>query len=93
MKPSVKGLTFTCALLWGGCMLVVGLINLADPAYGQEFLRMMSSVYPGADTTRTIGRVILGCIYGFVDGAIAGWLFAMLFRAFASPNETHPSIH
>ena len=89
MKPSVKGLTLTCALMWGGCMLVVGLINLADPAYGQEFLRLMSSVYPGADTTRTLTRVLVGCVYGFIDGAVAGWLFAMLFRAFARPAETH----
>jgi hypothetical protein len=83
MKSSVKGLTMTCALLWGGCLLVVGLINLADPSYGREFLRMMSSVYPGADTTRTLGRVLLGTVYGFADGAIAGWLFATLFNKFA----------
>jgi len=93
MKPSVKGLTLTCALLWGGCMLVVGLINLADPAYGREFLNMMSSVYQGADTARTIGRVLLGCVYGFIDGAVAGWLFSMLLRAFSSTAETHSSAH
>ncbi|HTB12258.1 MAG TPA: hypothetical protein VK752_11830 [Bryobacteraceae bacterium] len=83
MKPSVKALSMTCALLWGGCVLIVGLINLADPAYGREFLRIMTSVYPGADATRTLGRVLLGGLYGFVDGAIGGWLFAMLFRMFA----------
>lgn len=88
---SVKGLTMTCALLWGGCMLLVGLINLADPSYGQEFLRMMSSVYPGADTTRTLGRVVLGGVYGFVDGAVAGWLFAMLFKAFET-SGTHVGV-
>jgi hypothetical protein len=93
MKSSVKGLTLTCALLWGGCILLIGLINLADPAYGREFLRMMSSVYPGADTARTVGRVVLGGVYGFVDGAIAGWLFAMLFKLFALPSETHPGGH
>jgi hypothetical protein len=68
-------------------MLLVGLINLADPSYGGEFLRMMSSVYPGADTARTIGRVLLGTVYGFVDGAIAGWLFAWLYRLFANPHR------
>jgi hypothetical protein len=93
MKSSVKGLTMTCALLWGGCMLVVGLINLADASYGGEFLRLMSSVYPGADTTRTLARVVLGAIYGFVDGAVAGWLFAMLFNAFGSSGQTHAGGH
>jgi hypothetical protein len=93
MRTSVKGLTMTCALLWGGCMLLVGLINLADASYGGEFLRMMSSVYPGADTARTLGRVLLGTVYGFVDGGVAGWIFAMLFNAFNSPSQTHIGSH
>ena len=80
MRISVKGVALTFGLLWGGCLLVVGLINLADASYGGAFLAMMSSVYPGADTTRTLGRVLLGAIYGFVDGAIGGYLFAALYK-------------
>ena len=68
-------------------MLLVGLINLANASYGSTFLSMMSSVYPGADTTRSIGRVLLGAVYGFVDGAIAGWLFAALYRLFGKPKS------
>ena len=59
---------------------MVGLINLADSSYGGAFLAMMSSVYPGADTTRTLGRVLLGAIYGFADGVIGGYLFAALYK-------------
>jgi hypothetical protein len=91
MKHPVKALTVASAILWGGCMLIVGLINMADPSYGGEFLRLMSSVYPGADTARTLGRVLLGTIYGFVDGAIAGWLFAILFSAFGQDRTSHTS--
>jgi hypothetical protein len=93
MKSSLKGVTLTCALLWGGCLLVVGLINLAEPSYGGHFLRMMSSVYPGADTARTLGRVLLGGVYGFVDGAVAGWLFAMLYRMFTAHGAMQPGGH
>lgn len=89
MRSSLKGATMTCALLWGGCMLIVGLINLADASYGGEFLRMMSSVYPGADTARTLGRVLLGAGYGFVDGAVAGWLFAAIYRFFTAHDTPH----
>ena len=81
MRPSVKALTVAAAVMWGGCMLLVGLINLADASYGTAFLHMMSSVYPGADTQRTIGRVLLGTLYGCVDGAIAGFVFGWLCRA------------
>jgi len=90
MRLSLKAITLSAATLWGFAMLFVGLIHLADPAYGGEFLRMMSSVYPGADTTPTLWRVLLGTAYGFVDGAVAGCLFGMLYRAFAHP-ATIPS--
>jgi hypothetical protein len=90
MRASVKAITITSAILWGGCMLLVGLINLADPSYGGEFLRMMSSVYPGADTARTIGRVLVGASYGIIDGAVAGYLFAVLYRLF---TREHRSAH
>lgn len=87
MRSSVKAVTITSALLWGSCLLVVGLINLADASYGGEFLRMMSSVYPGADTARTLGRVLLGGVYGFVDGGVAGFLFTALYRLFTQPHS------
>ena len=85
MKISMKAVALTFALMGGGCMLFVGLINLADASYGAEFLRMMSSVYPGADTAPTIGRVLLGTVYGFFDGGIAGCLFVWLYRILAGP--------
>jgi hypothetical protein len=87
MKRSIMAITLTSALLWGGCMLLVGLINLADPSYGGDFLRMMSSVYPGADSTRTLGSVLLGTVYGFLDGGIAGFLFAFLYRWLAGQGQ------
>lgn len=89
MRHPVRALTWTAAVLWAAYMLIVGLINLVDPRYGGEFLRMMSSVYPGADTTRTLGRVLLGTVYGFVDGAIAGWLFGLLVQAFGRDHASH----
>jgi hypothetical protein len=63
-------------------MLFVGLLHMAVPSYGGEFLRTMSSLYPGADTAPTLGRVLVGTVYGLVDGAVAGWLFGWLYHAF-----------
>jgi hypothetical protein len=87
MKPSIRAITVSAALLWGGCMLLVGLINLADASYGGAFLRMMSSVYPGADTSRTLSRVLLGTVYGFVDGAIVGYVFGALYSLFGREHR------
>lgn len=83
MRVSLKAITLSSAILWGFAMLFVGLVHMADSAYGGDFLRMMSSVYPGADTAPTLGRVLLGTIYGFVDGAVAGGIFGLLYSAFA----------
>jgi len=88
MEASVRAIAVTSAILWGGCILLVGLINLADQSYGGEFLRMMSSVYPGADTAGTIERVLLGAGYGFVDGAMVGYLFDVLCRLFAREHRS-----
>ncbi len=64
-------------------MLLVGLIHMAAPSYGGDFLRLMSSIYPGADTAPTLARVLLGTCYGFVDGAIAGCVFGLLYSGLA----------
>ncbi|HUI80882.1 MAG TPA: hypothetical protein VLY24_23310 [Bryobacteraceae bacterium] len=83
MRISIKAVTLSSAILWGFAMLLVGLIHLADASYGGAFLRIMSSVYPGADTAPTLGRVLLGTLYGFVDGGVAGFLFGWLYRSMA----------
>jgi hypothetical protein len=40
----------------------------------------MASVYPGYDASGTICSVIVGTLYGVVDGAIAGLVFAWLYN-------------
>jgi hypothetical protein len=87
---SAKAMALVTAILWGGCLLFVGLINLAAPTYGADFLQMMSSVYPGFHTTRTVGEVFLGTVYGFADGAIGGYLFALLYN-WVKGMSAHPT--
>ena len=93
MRHPVRAITLASAIVWGACMLIIGLINLADSSYGGAFLRIMSSVYPGADTARNLGRVLLGTLYGFIDGAIAGYIFALLFRALSQDRGHHIHAH
>ena len=90
MRISVKAMTLSAAIVWGALMLLVGLIHLMEPSYGAEFLRAMSSVYPGADTAPTLGRVLLGTVYGFSAGGDAGCVLSLLYDAFCrvSPATT-----
>lgn len=83
MRLSVRALAIASALVWGGSLLLVGLINLAAPSYGTEFLRGLSSVYPGFHAAHTFASVIIGTIYGLVDGFIGGSLFGWLYNCFA----------
>jgi hypothetical protein len=87
----LKAITSASAILWGACMLLVGLLHLGFRSYGTDFLQMMSSVYPGFHASRTFGDVVIGTIYGFVDGAILGCVFGWLYR-WAGGKEAHATI-
>jgi len=84
MRLSTKSFMLTSSLLWGGALFTVGMINLAVPAYGTEFLRLMSSVYPGFRANRRLEDVLTGAAYGLVDGAIGGMVFAELYNRFTA---------
>jgi hypothetical protein len=86
MKINVKGLALASGILWGLAMLGMGLANLIWSGYGQQFLQTMSSVYVGYNATRSIAEVIVGTLYGAVDGLIAGGVFAWLYNQFAPPS-------
>jgi hypothetical protein len=87
MRLSAKATALATGLLWGGCLLLVGLINLVAPSYGADFLRGMSSVYPGFYHTRNFADVLMGTLYGLIDGAIGGWLLSWLYNQFAGPKQ------
>ncbi len=84
MKLDIKAISITVGLIWGVlAMFLVGVANLMWPAYGRAFLEVMASIYPGYTATASFGQVILGTLYGLVDGAIAGAVFAWLYNRFA----------
>jgi hypothetical protein len=80
MKLSVKGLAIAAGIGWALAMLLTGLANLAWPPYGEGFLTMMASVYPGYDGPSGIGSVIVAALYALVDGAVCGAVLAWLYN-------------
>jgi hypothetical protein len=81
MRLSLKATAIAAGLLWGGAILLVGLMNLVDPRYGLNFIQMTSSVYPWFHPVRHLTNVIVGTADGLIDGAIAGLIFALLYNA------------
>ena len=77
MRFDVKAMALTLALVWGALgMFLTGLGNLISPGYGQAFLDMMASVYPGYTAEPGFGQALIGGLYGALDGAIVGGVLA-----------------
>lgn len=86
MKLSVKAMAISVGLTWGILvMLLTGLANYVSSAYayGQSFLEVMASLYPGYDPVLSLREVMVGTVYGLVDGAVAGAVFAWIYNRFA----------
>lgn len=84
MKLNVKAFAIAAALIWGILiMLLTGIANLIWPSYGHDFLQVMASVYPGYHAAHSFAQVIVGALYGLVDGAGCGAVVARLYNRFA----------
>jgi 4-hydroxybenzoate polyprenyltransferase len=83
MRLSLKAAALAFAVLWAASILVVGLANTLT-GYGHEFLQVLASLYPGYKGTPGIGQTIIGALYGAVDAAIGGALFAWLYNLFVN---------
>ena len=87
MTLSTRAFGITCGLLLGGGILVLGLMGLIRPGYGEDLLSIFTSVYPGFDNSGSIADLIVGTLYGLADGGIGGFLFAWVYNWFASKES------
>lgn len=83
-KLSVRGMAFAFGILWGGSILMVGLLNLLIQTYGLSFLWFASSIYPGYKAEPSFISVLIGTVYGVVDGLVSGAVFAWLYNFFSA---------
>ena len=83
MKLDIKAFALAFGLIWGGSVLAVAVANQLWPGYGRLFLEVTASVYPGYQPGVGIASIITGALYGLVDGAIGGAVFAWLYNRLA----------
>lgn len=83
MRLSIKGLALTLGILWAVALFITGLANLMWPSYGEAFLTMVASVYPGYHGPSGFGSVIVVTLYALVDGAVCGAVVAWLYNKLA----------
>jgi hypothetical protein len=82
VKLSVKSLGIAAGLLWAFSFLLVSVCNYVWPPYGQPFLDLVSSLYPGYKAVGSPRSIIIGIFYALFDGAIGGVLFAWFYNTF-----------
>lgn len=89
MKLNVKAAAFAGCIMTAGMVLIMGILNLAFPPYGDAFLRLMASIYPGFKASGSFGDVIVGTLYAIVDGAVGGAILACLYNTFVPKASSH----
>ena len=76
-KLDVKALGLALGIIWGACVLIMGLLATAC-GYGAGFVEGMGSLYIGYKAT-VLGSLIGGVI-GFIDAGIGGLLSGVILR-------------
>ena len=82
MTLDMKATGLTISLLFGGSIFITGVANLVFPGYGSAFLELVASVYPGYSGTSSIGQVVIGSLYGLLDGFLGGVVAAWIYNFF-----------
>lgn len=83
MRIHTIAFSLTVGFIWAAAVFFVAVAHLVWPNYGNAFLELTASIYPGYHPGSSIGSVIIGTLYGFVDGAIGGAVFAWLYNFLA----------
>lgn len=78
-RLNVKALAIAIGSSWGLCMLFAGWAAIFG--WSVQFVEVMASVYVGYGASFLGG--IIGALWGFVDGAIAGVIIAFVYNMVA----------
>ncbi len=84
MKLSIRGVSVAAGLLWGIALLFTGVLYVITGNYGEAFLNICGSVYPGFKVQPSMASILIGTGYALVDGAICGALFAWIYNLVVS---------
>ncbi|MBN2479709.1 MAG: bacteriophage holin [Parachlamydiales bacterium] len=77
-KFNVKAFTLTAGITWGLSMMLLAWVS--SFGWGIRDVSMISGIYLGYTPTFIGG--IVGALWGFVDGAIGGFIFSVIYNFF-----------
>lgn len=79
MRLNLRALAIALGLIWGAGIFLVGIAHLLWPGYGGAFLAFFAAIYPGYRVDG-FGEVIVGTLYGLMDGAVCGLVIAWIYN-------------
>ena len=79
-RINAKAFGAACGTLWGGSMVILGLIDAAS-TWGDAWGQQVASVYLGYTPT-VLGAIIIG-VWGYVTAGIWGVALAWLYNKFS----------
>lgn len=87
MTLSIKGAALAAGILWGAACFGIAFANWIWPSYGDLFLALVSTLYPGYHGPTGVGSVIVLTTYAMVDGFVSGAVFAWLYNKLAGSRH------
>jgi len=88
MKLGITRFGFTAGVVWGGIVFIKGLANMVLTGYGEAFLKVVDSIYPGYHMGQWgVGGVVVATLYAALDGFIIGIIFAWLYNLFGKNKK------
>jgi ABC-type phosphate transport system permease subunit len=82
MKLSLRSIVIAGALFKAIGFLFVSLLNVILRPYGGAYLALLASLYPGYDPISGVVGIIVGTFYSLLAGAVAGFVFGVLYNFF-----------
>ncbi|GAB4372116.1 MAG: bacteriophage holin [Calditrichia bacterium] len=79
MKLNPKALALTSGILWGLAVFVATIWLLIIGSTGNT-ISLLDNFYFGYSFS--VGGAFIGLLWGFVDGLICGYLFALIYNLF-----------
>jgi hypothetical protein len=88
MRLNLKAITLTAGIIWALAIFLTGIMNIIWTGYGNVFLKVAASLYPGFNAKGSLGDVIIGTLYALVDGAACGFAFGLVYNLFVGKRST-----
>jgi len=82
-------LAVSLGIVWGGAMLLTGIVASYTTWYAHAMVDVFASIYPGFGTSW--GGALLGLLWGFLDAFVGTFVVVIVYNALAGGGRGKPT--